>query len=390
MTKLLIGLFVRNWQQVEDSAVRGRYGTMAALVGIFCNVLLFVAKLLIGIFSHSVSIMADAVNNLSDASSSVITLVGFRLAQKPPDEEHPYGHARVEYISGLGVAALILVIGVQLCKSSVEKILHPEAVLFSPVVAIVLVLSIVVKLWLTLFNRNIGKRISSTSLIATAADSRNDVITTAAVLLSAVISHATGLMLDGYIGLLVAIFILYSGVQIGKETISPLLGEPADPELVETVRQETLNFHPMILGIHDLMVHDYGPGQCFASVHAEIDYREDVLVAHEVLDAVERMFREKFRIALVTHYDPVVTDDAELNGLKEAIAVCLTELDARLSIHDFRMVRGEAHTNLIFDVVMPYEMQGQEMDIEKRIHEEIQREGMVYHTVITFDSSSFN
>ena len=390
MTKLLIRLLVPNWQQAEDSAVRGRYGTMAALVGIFCNVLLFAAKLVIGIFSRSVSIMADAVNNLSDASSSVITLVGFRLAQKPPDEEHPYGHARVEYISGLGVAALILVIGVQLCKSSVEKIMQPEAVLFSPVVAVVLALSIVVKLWLSLFNRNIGKRISSMSLIATAADSRNDVITTAAVLLSAVISHVTGLMLDGYIGLLVAVFILYSGVQIGKETISPLLGEPADSELVESVRREILGFHPMILGVHDLMVHDYGPGQRFASVHAEIDYREDVLAAHEVIDNVERMVQEKFRIALVTHYDPIVTDDAELNGLKETIVVCLAALDVRLSTHDFRMVRGETHTNLIFDVVMPYEMQGQEAEIEKRIHGAIQREGMIYHTVITFDSSSFN
>lgn len=259
MTGLLVRMFIKDYQNVELPTVRGAYGTLAGIVGILCNLVLFAAKLVIGTLSGSVSITADAVNNLSDASSSIMTLVGFRLAQKPEDAEHPYGHARIEYLTGLAVAALILVIGVQLAKSSFSKILHPEPVEFSLALVIVLVLSILVKLWMALFNRTLGKKIDSTSLIATAADSRNDVISTGAVLLAAVIAHFSGWNLDGYIGMLVALFILYSSVGIARETISPLLGEPADPELIRMVKHEVLHFDDRILGVHDLMVHDYGP-----------------------------------------------------------------------------------------------------------------------------------
>lgn len=390
MTDLLLRLFVKQHEQVEDPEVRGRYGVMAGMVGIVCNLLLCGAKLAIGVLSKSVSITADAVNNLADASSSIVTLVGFRLSRKVADAKHPYGYARAEYLSGLGVAALILIIGVQLLRSSIEKILNPEQIIFSWALIAVLLLSILVKLWMALFNRAIGKRISSTALIATAADSRNDVIATAAVLLAAVIARLSGLMLDGYIGVLVALFILYSGVEIGKETIKPLLGVAADQEMMDLVRRETMRFDPRILGIHDLMVHDYGPGRCFASLHAEIDYREDVLEAHELIDDIERMFQLKHHIHLVIHYDPIVTDDEELNTLRLQVLQSLEGIHPELTAHDFRMVRGASHSNLIFDVVMPYAFAGKEQEIQQTVEAAIQTQGMSYRTVITFDPQGFN
>lgn len=390
MTNLLIRLFVRGWERVEDPKVRGRYGSLAGCVGILCNLLLFAGKLIIGTFSRSLAITADAVNNLSDASSSIITLAGFRLSQRPPDEEHPYGHARFEYLSGLGVAALILVIGAQLAKSSVEKILNPTPVAFSAALVVVLVLSILVKLWMALFNRRVGKAIQSTSLIAAAADSRNDVISTGAVLLAAVIAHLTSWNLDGYIGLAVAVFILFSGVGIAKETISPLLGAPADEALVKLIQEETLAYSSKILGIHDLMVHDYGPGQRFASLHAEIDRREDVMEAHEVIDDVERMFRKKHNIQMVIHYDPIVTDDPLLEEVKEKVLRGAKEIDPRMDLHDFRMVSGPNRTNLIFDLAIPYDLRGRERAIQQELEELVQQENMRYYVVITFDWLDFN
>lgn len=390
MTGLLVRLFVKNHDQVDDPKVRGAYGTMAGLVGIVCNLLLFAAKLLIGTISGSVSITADAVNNLSDASSSIVTSIGFRLAQKPEDDEHPYGHARIEYLTGLAVAALILVIGFQLAKSSISKILHPEAVEFSIALVVVLLLSIAVKLWMALFNRTLGKKIDSVSLIATAADSRNDVISTSAVLIAAIVAHFSGLNLDGYIGLLVALFILYSAVGIAKDTISPLLGEPADPELVQLVKHEVLDYDDRILGVHDLMVHDYGPGQTFASIHVEVDRNGDVLEMHDIIDNIERHLLEDYRIHLTIHYDPVVMDDEEINHMREKVREKLKELDPRLQFHDFRMVRGPEHTNLIFDVVLPSDLKGREKELQNRLTESLQEPGKRYYTVITFDSSSFN
>lgn len=390
MTGLLIRIFVPNWRKVEDLQVRGRYGTLAGVVGIICNVLLFAAKLIIGMLSHSVSIMADAVNNLADASSSIMTLIGFHLAKKPADIKHPYGHARFEYLSGLGVAALILIIGVQIAKDSIGKILHPEPMIFSAALVVVLLVSIATKLWLALFNRKIGKRISSTALIASATDSRNDVISTGSVLLSAIIAHVSGLQLDGYIGFLVALFIIYSGIQIARETISPLLGSTADPELVALIREETLGFHPCILGIHDLMVHDYGPGRCFASLHAEIDYKEDVVATHEVIDQIEHLFWEKHSLQLVIHYDPVVMDDEELNALKAVMMETLREKDERITAHDFRMVRGEEHANLIFDVVLPYDMEEEKENLKALLNQTAQHVNPKYQVIVTFDSQGFN
>ncbi|MBP1758078.1 MAG: cation-efflux pump [Firmicutes bacterium] len=390
MTKLLIRLFVKDWTRTEDPSVRRRYGVLAGLVGILCNVLLFGSKLTIGILSRSVSITADAVNNLTDASSNVITLIGFYLARKEPDEKHPFGYARVEYLSGLGVAALILVIGAQLLTNSIEKILHPAPIVFSGALVAVLVLSILVKLWMAAMNRTVGRSISSTTLMAVAADSRNDVITTSAVLVSAVIAQITGLMLDGYIGLLVACFIIYSGIAIGKETISPLLGVSADPELVDTIREETLTFDSRILSIHDLVVHDYGPGQRFATLHVEMDAREDPMEAHEILDRLERRFREEHRIQMVIHHDPVLVDDEEMDALCDLIQKTLCELDQRLTFHDFRLINRHDRAELFFDVVTPYEMKGSEEEIREMLGRAVQQVDGSYHVAITFDYKRFD
>ena len=390
MTNLLVRLFIGSGGDTEDPEIRGKYGTLAGIVGILCNVLLFAGKLVIGTISGSVSIRADAVNNLSDASSNIVTLVAFRLARKPEDAEHPYGHARIEYLSGLAVAAMILLIGVELAKESIGKILHPEPVAFSWALVTVLVMSILIKLWMAVFNSSLGKKIKSTSLAATAADSRNDVITNGAVLLAAIVAKLTGLELDGYVGLLVAAFILWSGIGIAKDTISPLLGAPADPELTHLVKYEIQNYDPRILGVHDLMVHDYGPGQTFASIHVEVDRNEDVLEIHEMIDEAERMMLERHRIHLTIHYDPVVTDDAQLQMIRQRVMEILAEINPSLTIHDFRMVEGNEHTNLIFDVVVPDQLRGREKEIQQTLEQKLQTPEKRYHTVITFDTEAFN
>ena len=384
MTKLLLRLFIKDYQNTEDPAVRGACGKLAGIVGIVCNLLLFAGKLLAGTLSGSVSITADAVNNLSDASSSLVTLLGFKMAERPADAEHPYGHARMEYLSGLLVAILILIIGVELGKSSIQKILHPEAVEFSVLTLCILVGSILMKLWMCLFCRKLGKRIQSTTLEATAADSRNDVITTAAVLLGCLAGHFFHWRIDGWVGALVAVFILASGWSIAKETLSPLLGKQADPELVQRISRLVLS-HEKILGIHDLMVHDYGPGQCFASVHAEMDMHEDPLMCHDILDDIERDAMRELRVHLVIHYDPIVTDDDELNHMRMLVQKELAAIDPQLSMHDFRMVRGPQHTNLIFDLAVPYSMSDKTAELKRRIDECVQFEDSKYYTVITFD-----
>lgn len=389
MTGLLLRLFVKNYRDTENPKVRGSYGKLAGMVGIVCNLLLFAGKLIAGLLSGSVAITADAVNNLSDASSSLVTILGFKLAERPADEEHPYGHARIEYLSGLAVAALILIIGFELGKSSVEKIIHPEAVAFSWLTLAVLLASILVKLWMSLFCKKLGRKINSSTLTATAADSRNDVISTAAVLIGCLVGHFFGLQIDGYIGVLVALFILWSGIVIAKETISPLLGEQADEELVKRIA-DLIQSHDKILGIHDLMVHDYGPGQCFASVHAEMDSRENPLDCHDIIDDIERDALQELRVHLVIHYDPIVTDDEELNQMRSLVDSELKQIDSRLTMHDFRMVRGPGHTNLIFDLVIPFSMEDRKKELKKRIDERVQFENKRYYTVITFDEAAHN
>ena len=389
MTTFLLRRFIPDYQNTADPAVRAKYGRLAGIVGIICNVLLFAGKLLAGAISGSVSVTADAVNNLSDASSSIVTLIGFRLAARPADEEHPYGHARMEYLSGLAVAAMIILIGAELVKSSFQKILHPEAVEFSALTAIVLTVSILLKLWMALFNRKLGRKISSAALTATAADSRNDVIATGAVLLACVVGAWTGLKIDGYVGLLVALFIICSGIGIAKDTIDPLLGAKPDEELVRAIAY-LMTSHVNILGFHDLMVHDYGPGRRFASVHAEIDHRIDPLIAHEILDEIERQAKKDLHVDLVIHYDPIVTDDPEVCAVRTRVLSILHAIDPRLSFHDFRMVSGPHPGNDIFDMVIPPEYADRTEQLRKQVEAQLQDGKKAYHLVVTFDTAAFN
>ena len=389
MTKLLLRLFVKDADNTENPKVRAAIGTLSGLVGIVCNLLLFGFKLLVGTLTGSVSITADAMNNLSDASGSIVTFIGFRVADMPADEHHPYGHARAEYLSGLGVAALILVIGIELVKTSVSKILHPSAVEFTATAAIVLLASIAVKFWMNLFNRGLARRIDSTALMATAADSRNDCITTGAVLIAAVFEKYFSIPVDGWIGLGVALFILYSGLNLGKDTISPLLGENANPELREKI-VDYIVAQPKVLGYHDLMVHDYGPGQRFASLHVEMDCREDPLDCHELIDDMERECLRSHNVHLVIHYDPIVIDNPELTALKNKVLCLLQTRDPRLSLHDFRMVPGKRHMNLVFDVALPRDIKDRGEELRSWVEDTLNAEGsMIYHVIITFDIADF-
>ena len=389
MTNLLLRLFVKDADNTESPKVRSAIGTMSGLVGIVCNVMLFAFKLLVGTLTGSVSITADAMNNLSDASGSIVTFIGFRVADKPADAHHPYGHARAEYLSGLGVAALIFVIGIELVKTSVQKILAPTPVEFTAVAAVVLIASIGVKFWMNLFNRSLAKKIDSTALLATAADSRNDCITTGAVLIAAVVERLTHIPVDGWIGLGVALFILYSGLNLAKDTISPLLGENADSELREKI-VDYIVAQPKVLGYHDLMVHDYGPGQRFASLHVEMDCREDPLDCHELIDDMERECLRSHNVHLVIHYDPVVIDDPVLTALKQKVLCLLQAKDSRLSLHDFRMVPGKKHMNLVFDVALPRDMKEKGEELRSWVEDTLNAEGeMVYHVIITFDVADF-
>ncbi len=353
MTQFLIRCFIKRPDDVKDAAVRTAYGNLASLVGMACNILLCIGKLLAGTLFGSIAIMADALNNLSDASSNVVSLIGFRLAARAPDAEHPYGHARYEYLAGLVVSVTILAIGLSLLKESALKVLHPTPVAFSWLSIGVLVASILVKLWLSGFNRTVGKKIDSETLMATAADSRNDVLTTGAVLLSTILCSLTGYgIMDGIMGVGVAAFILWSGWGLVMDTLSPLLGESPSPELVEHIERTVMSY-PGVLGVHDLMVHDYGPGHQFASLHVEFPAETDPLTAHDVIDNIENDFLKKDRLQVTIHYDPIVTADASVGVLRARLKEHARQLDPRLSIHDLRIVPGDSHTNVLFDLVFP-------------------------------------
>lgn len=353
MTQFLIRCFIKRPDDVKDAAVRTAYGNLASLVGMACNILLCIGKLLAGTLFGSIAIMADALNNLSDASSNVVSLIGFRLAAKAPDAEHPYGHARYEYLAGLVVSVTILAIGLSLLKESALKVLHPTPVVFSWLSIGVLAASILVKLWLSGFNRAVGKKINSETLMATAADSRNDVLTTGAVLLSTILCSLTGYgIIDGIMGVGVAAFILWSGWGLVMDTLSPLLGESPSPELVEHIERTVMSY-PGVLGVHDLMVHDYGPGHQFASLHVEFPAETDPLTAHDVIDNIENDFLKKDRLQVTIHYDPIVTADASVGVLRARLQEHARQLDPQLSIHDLRIVPGDSHTNVLFDLVFP-------------------------------------
>lgn len=351
MTKLLIRLFLKD-KDASTPTGREAYGRIAGIVGIICNLLLSGVKFAIGALTSSVSITADATNNITDAGSSIVTLIGFRLSEKPADEDHPYGHARIEYITGLIISFLTLIIGYDILKTSVSKIFNPEEIVFNWFSIIILALSVFVKLWLSLFNKSLGKKIKSKALEATAADSRNDVISTCAVLLATIISHFTGFNLDGYMGFCVAVFIIISGIGLVKETVSPLLGQAPSKEMYEMIESKILSYEN-VLGVHDLMVHSYGPGSYFASAHIEVDARIDVLLSHDIMDTIERDFANQDNIHIVVHLDPTILDCEETNELKEVVREILYSIDPILTFHDFRVVYGEKAKNVLFDVVAP-------------------------------------
>lgn len=370
MTKLLIRLFIRT-PDGTDEKTRFAYGKLAGGTGIACNVLLFFIKLAAGLLASSVAIIADAFNNLSDAGSSIVTLLGFKLSAAPADREHPFGHGRMEYLSALAVAALIMVAGFELALSSAEKIFAPSLPQVNFLTLGILVLSMAVKLWMALFYRRIGKRIDSETLVAACADSRNDVICTGVVLVSAAVSMAFGLAVDGYVGVLVALFVLWSGFSIMRETVSPLLGQAPDPALVKEISDTVLSFDG-IVGMHDLMVHNYGPGRVIVSLHAEVPCDVPITKSHDVVDCAERELKEKFHVSACIHMDPVDVADPRTKELKRVAQKILKEVDERLSLHDFRVVPGDTHTNLIFDMVVPFELEEQRsaliLEVQRRIH----------------------
>lgn len=368
--------------------IRARIGKLSGAVGIICNCLLAAGKLIVGHMTSSMSITADGLNNLSDGASSIVTLLGFKLAEKPADRKHPYGHARIEYITGLTVAVMILFIGLELGKSSVEKLIDPEPIEFSFAAVWVLCASILVKLFMMLFNLKMGRRISSNALLATAADSRNDVMTTSAVLAASIVEHFYDVRIDGVMGIAVSLFILYSGIKLAGETMSPLLGEGANPELQKQIT-DYINGCPMVLGCHDLMVHDYGPGRRYASIHVEIDKNEDPMACHARIDRMERECLKNYGTHLVIHYDPVVTDDPEVNSTKRLVNTIIKVRDGRLTIHDFRMVDDGESVKMSFDMILPEDLRGQEQSIKETVEKALDSlDSKKYYADITFDMES--
>lgn len=385
MVSLLTRVFIRS-EGKTDTELRKAYGMLCSAVGILLNVLLFGAKFFAGILSGSIAITADAFNNLSDAGSSIVTLLGFQLAGQKPDLQHPFGHGRIEYLSGLAVSMLILLMGFELAKSSVEKVLHPSAVDSSLLVIAILCVSIAVKLYMSFYNRSIGKKIDSAAMEATAADSLSDCVATSAVLIATLVSRFTGLMIDGWCGIAVAVFILFSGFNAARDTINPLLGTPPTAEFVNEIASLVLS-HPLVIGVHDLLVHDYGPGRRMISLHAEVDASSDLLEIHDEIDNIERQLQKDLHCHAVIHMDPVVTDDAAVTEVKEKIIALVTDIDPRLTIHDFRMVTGPTHTNVIFDVVAPFSFPMTDDALIAEIQRRVAALEGSYFAVVTVDKN---
>lgn len=385
MIKLLASLFIKDRENYTSPAVRQSYGTLCGAVGIGLNILLFLGKWIAGFLSGSIAITADAFNNLSDAGSSIITLVGFRISGQRPDSEHPFGHGRMEYISGFLVSVAILIMGFELVKSSINKLLHPEPVESSPVIIAILAVSILVKVYMFYYNRSVGKKIGSAAMNATAMDSLSDTVSTALVLGATLISQFTGLLLDGWFGILVGLFILYTGATTIKETMDLLLGQPPKKEFIDEIREIVVS-HKLVHGIHDLIVHDYGPGRVMISLHAEVDADGDIQAIHEQIDHIENELQEKLHCSATIHMDPIVTDDKEVLAMKEKVKALVLETDDTFSMHDFRMVKGPTSTNLIFDVSVPSGCQKTDNEILNNLKEKIRElPGSIYFPVIQID-----
>ncbi len=384
MTSLLVRIFIKNYRETGNGRVREAYGTFASVVGVCSNILLFIIKLLTGLLFNSIAIIADAVNNLSDSVSSLVTLVGFKMSGKPADSEHPYGHARMEYVAGMIVSFFIVFLGFQLIKTSFDKILHPDPAKISWVMIFVLVISILIKLWQCLFYRRIGKTINSVTLFAVSADSRNDIIATSSILLGAIITHFTGFNLDGYMGVVVAIFILMSGVHLVMDTMNPLLGMAPEPEMVEMIEKKILSYEG-IIGLHDLAVHNYGAVKCYASVHCEVPAEQDIMISHEIIDSIERDFLKTEGIHLVIHLDPVVTCDEKTNALRETVERIILKISPDIGMHDFRVVWGLHLSKVIFDIEIPFGAPWTDQEIVKLLKDKISQENETYEAVIIVD-----
>ena len=386
MIKLLTKLFIKDHENVTSAAVRRAYGTMCSLYGIFLNLLLFAGKYIAGLISGSVAITADAFNNLSDAGSSIITLLGFAIAGKKPDPDHPFGHGRAEYLAGLVLSGVIILMGFELVKSSFEKILHPEPISSGLLPAVILVCSILVKFYMCLYNRSVGKKINSAAMQATATDSLSDSIATTVVLLSMGISYFFHVNIDGYAGLLVAVFIIYAGFNAAKDTVSPLLGQAPDPEFVQQVA-DIVTAHPEVVGIHDLAVHDYGPGRVMVSLHAEVSGDGNIFDLHDAIDTAETELKEQLGCIATIHMDPIEADNTEVSQMRAAVAETLKELDDVISIHDFRMVPGPTHTNLIFDAVVPADYKKSDEELAASIRQHIHQTWPDRYAVVNIDHS---
>ncbi len=386
MTNLLIKLFVKDYKNTADSDVRIKYGNFASIIGIICNFLLCVAKMVVGLLFNSIAIMADAINNLTDAANSVISLIGFVISGKPADKDHPYGHARYEYISCLLVSFVILILGLSFFKTSILKILNPQSIKSSFVSIIVLLLAISVKFWMSLFFKKIGKTINSKVLIANSVDSLNDVISTSVVLAVTITAMYTNINLDGIAGALVSVLIICSGIGVLRDTVDDLIGTTPEPELINNIINK-LKSYKDVKGIHDLVVHSYGPGNYFATVHVEVSSKDDILVSHDMIDNIERDFLNDIGINLVIHLDPIVTDDEETNKVRETVLNAVKEFNQEFTIHDFRMVKGETHTNLIFDILVPADFNQKNSDLIKVIDSKIKESDPKYNTVITIDKN---
>lgn len=387
MTNLLVKLFVKDYNNTDNVKVRTSYGVLASIIGIICNVLLFALKLTIGMIINSISIMADAFNNLSDAASSIIGFIGVKLAEKPADKEHPFGHGRFEYIAALVVAFLILQVGFTLMQNSFQKVLHPEEVGFSWILVIILGISVFVKVWLSLFNKTLGNRIRSTVMKATSADARNDVIVTSATIISTIVSKFTGFTIDGWMGLTVSIFVMYAGFNIAKDTLMPLLGEAIDKEVYANITQKVESYEG-IIGTHDLIAHNYGPSHTMATIHAEVRNDSNMEEIHEVIDQIERDVLKEMGIFLVIHMDPIEINDIRVLEKKNMVLKVVKDIEPKATIHDFRVVNGENTINLIFDLVVPHSYDDKmEQDFIIKVEENISKIDEKYQCVITIENS---
>lgn len=386
MHTILIKLFIRDSENVTNSKVRTAYGTLGSITGIITNIFLAIIKYIAGVFSGSISIMADAINNLSDAGASIISLVGIKLSAKPADKGHPYGHGRLEYISALGVAFLVLLMGIELFKSSVNKIINPEPVTFSILSLGILIFSIVAKLWLGLFNKKLGEKINSAPMMAVMKDSFSDCLATGVAAISIIVSAFSDINIDGYLGIVVAGFIFIAGFNILKETMADLLGKPAEKEFVDEITNKILSYDK-IVGVHDMIIHDYGPGRLFASAHAEVPSNEDLMEIHDIIDVIERDIFNEFGMVISIHMDPIIVDNEKINTLRQMTSNIVTEMSEEMSIHDFRVVDGPTHTNLIFDLIVPHKYKLTNEEVCKEIEENLSKIDERYFAVITVEHS---